>query len=268
MAEIARRSIPKDFRSIDTTTARIILVEAQDRVLASFPPENSARALRDLHELGVEVRLGSRVTEIDGDGVMIGQERVDAENIIWAAGVKASPVGAMLGVPLDRSGRVEVGPDLSLIAQGHPEVFVVGDLARVVDRRTGREVPGVAPAAMQMGRYAGRIIRDEAHALHSMDGVAWNGRGPAARPPFVYRDKGMLATIGRARAVATFAGVHFGGWVAWQLWATIHVMYLIGFRNRLIVMLQWAWQYFVFERGARLITGETDLELKGRAPRP
>ncbi len=270
MAEIARRSITKDFRFIDTASARIILVEAQPRVLAAFDEENSARALEDLRQLGVEVRLGERVTAIDEHGVNMGDERIDTENVVWAAGVTASPLGKMLGVECDRSGRVEVGPDLSLAYAGRPEVFVAGDLARVIDPRTRREVPGMAPGAMQMGRFVGRVIREEARAA-ALDRPAWTrGRHTAElstpahtrRPSFEYHDKGTLATIGRARAVATIAGVHFGGLLAWMLWAGVHISYLIGFRNRLMVMLQWAWQYLFFERGARLITGEADLELK------
>lgn len=270
MAEIAHRSLPRDFRHIDTSAARIILVEAQPRVLAAFDEENSADALRQLHELRVEVRLGARVTAIDEHGVNIGPERIDAECVIWAAGVTASPLGKMLGAPCDRAGRVEVAPDLSLVHIGHPEVFVAGDLAKVIDPRSRKEVPGMAPGAMQMGRHVGKIIREEARA-HALDHYAWmHGHDSAEyskpahtrRPAFNYTDKGTLATIGRARAVAKVAGIHFGGVLAWLLWAGIHISYLIGFRNRLIVMLQWAWQYFFFERGARLITGEADLELK------
>jgi NADH dehydrogenase len=256
MSELARRSIPRDFRAIDTTTARVILVEANDRLLQAYPPELSARAKVDLEKLGAEVRLNSRVIEIDGDGVTIalahagGTERINAENSIWAAGVQASAVGGTLGAPLDRTGRVQVEPDLSI--PGHREVFVVGDLARVIDPKSSQEVPGVAPAAIQMGRFAAKMIGQEARELSA----------PKRRPAFHYRDKGMVATIGRARAVALIKGFKFHGWPAWLLWATIHIIELIGFRNRLIVMLQWAWAYIIFQRGARLITGATDLDLR------
>jgi NADH dehydrogenase len=253
MSELARRSIPRDFRSIDTTTARVILVEAQERLLSAYPPKLSEHAKRDLEKLGVEVRLNSRVTGIDGDGVTIGTppqtERIEAENVIWAAGVQASSLGASLGVPLDRQGRVMVECDLSI--PGHPEVFAVGDLAHAVVAKTGKEVPGIAPAAMQMGRHAARLIaREVAGAL------------AADRKPFHYIDKGMLATIGRAKAVGIVFGVNIAGLFAWLFWALVHIMYLIGFRNRLLVMLQWAWAYLIFQRGARLITGESALELR------
>jgi NADH dehydrogenase len=254
MSELARRSIPRDFRAIDTTTARVILVEALDRLLLAYPAKLSGRAKRDLEKLGVEVWLNSRVTHIDGHGVIVGvppnAERIDAENVIWAAGVQASSIGASLGVPLDRNGRVIVEPDLSIT--GHPEVFVVGDLAQVVDARSKKEVPGIAPAAMQMGRHAARIIARET-AIQSAS---------SNREPFHYIDKGMLATIGRAKAVGIVFGVNIAGLFAWLFWALVHIMYLIGFRNRLLVMLEWAWAYIIFKRGARLITGETMLDLR------
>ncbi len=249
MAELARKAIPRDFRTIDASTARVILVEAMDRVLPTFPPDLSEKARRSLEELGVEVRLNSPVTKIDGDGVCIGPERINTENIIWAAGVQASPLGKSLGAPTDRAGRVMVQPDLSI--PGHPEVFVIGDLASVVDPDTNKPVPGVAPAAIQMGKYVARVIDREVR------GKAL----PQQRPPFHYRDKGMLATIGRAKAVAKLGKLKFSGLIAWLLWALVHVMYLIGFRNRLIVMLQWAWAYIAFQRGARVITGSVDLGL-------
>ena len=248
MSELARRSIPRDFRSIDTTTARVILLEAQERLLTAYPPKLSEHAKRDLEKLGVDVRLNSRVTGIDGDGVMIGSERIEAENVIWAAGVLASDLGKSLGVPLDRQGRVIVERDLSI--PGHPNVFVAGDLAHVVDPKTGKDVPGIAPAAMQMGRYVARVI-----AARLAD------RSTAVKP-FHYLDKGMLATIGRAKAVGIVFDVSIAGLFAWLFWALIHIMFLIGFRNRLLVMLGWAWSYILFQRGARLITGESALDLR------
>ena len=255
MAEIARRSIPRDFRSIDTATARVILVEAEDRVLTAYPPDLSERARRDLEKLGVEVRLSARVTEIDERGVMIGSERVDAGCVFWAAGVAASPLARSLPCELDRQGRVMVDPDLSLGSKGHPEVFVVGDLAHVKEAGKEQLVPGVAPAAIQMGRFVARVVEREAAG------------GPrASRPAFAYHDKGMLATIGRARAIGTIFGRKVRGWIAWAMWSMIHVVMLIGFRNRLLVMIQWAWAYVLFSRGARLITGDSDLHLHDAKP--
>lgn len=244
MAEIAHSAIPRDFRSVDTATARIILVEAADRILGAFPSELSASAKLDLERLGVEVRLDSRVTEVDTRGVSIGTERIDAANIIWAAGVQASPIGTSLGVPLDRAGRVIVNPDLTI--PGDPRVFVVGDLAHAADPRTGTPAPGVCPAAIQMGQYAARIIAAEIRAHGT----------PKPRDPFRYTDKGILATIGRNKGVAALGRLRFSGVAAWLMWALVHVMFLIGFRNRIMVMIEWAWLYFFFDRGARLITGQ------------
>ncbi|MBS0197063.1 MAG: NAD(P)/FAD-dependent oxidoreductase [Planctomycetes bacterium] len=246
ICEIARHAIPRDFDRIDTATARVILVEAQDRVLPGFDPALSARALHDLKQLGVEVRLRTRVTGMDSNGIDAVDEqgvalRIDARNAVWGAGVRASPLGASLGVELDRAGRVVVGPDLT--APGHPEVFVIGDLAHAKDPARGM-VPGMCPGAIQMGRYAARTI------------VAEVSGGTSPRPPFRYKHKGDLATIGRNRAVAAVFGAKFGGFFAWLLWAVVHVMALISFRSRVMVMLDWIWSYMFFERGARLITGD------------
>ncbi len=258
MSELARRSIQHDFRSIDPSTARVILIEGQARVLPGFPPILSERARADLLELGVEVKLNCRVTAIDEHGVMIGDERIEAENVFWAAGVAASPLGRSLGVPVDGVGRVRVEPDCSL--PGHPEAFVVGDLAAIDDLRTGEPVPGIAPAAIQMGRYAARIIDREVRRSR-------RGEVPeTSRAPFRFRDKGMLATIGRARAVGEVGVLRLRGLVAWLAWALIHIYFLIGFRNRTVVMIRWAWAYLVFSRGARLITGPVDLELRAPVP--
>lgn len=243
MAEIARQVMPREFRSIDTTTARILLVEGADRVLPGYPPSLSAKARRQLERLGVEVRTGARVTEIEEGAVWIGDERIEAGNVFWAAGVAASPLGARLGAEVDRAGRVKVAPDLSV--PGHPEVFVAGDLAAV--EQDGRRVPGVAPAAMQMGRHVARAIRADLE-----------GR---PRPVFRYFDKGSLATIGRAAAVAEIAGLKLSGLVAWLVWVFVHILYLIGFRNRLVVMVQWAWAYLMYQRGVRLITGDRTVQL-------
>jgi NADH dehydrogenase len=213
-----------------------------------MPEECSAAARRQLEELGVEVRTGKHVTGVDARGVDVGTDRIEARTILWAAGVTASPLGASLGVAVDKAGRVEVAPDLTV--PGHPRVFVVGDQARVVDARTRGNVPGVAPAAIQMGKYVGRIIARETRALAA-------GRATGEREPFAYRDKGTLATIGRSRAVADVHGRHFAGFLAWLLWAAVHVTYLIRFRNRVFVILGWLWSYVFFDRGARLITGPT-----------
>lgn len=260
MAEIARKAIPRDFRAIDTATARVLLVHAGERLLEAFPPALSERARRDLRKLGVEVMLNSRVTHVDDDGVMIGPQRIWAESVLWAAGVEGQAISRTLGVPLDRSGRVPVGPDLSI--PGHPEVFVLGDLASVVDPRSKNPVPGIAPAANQMARYASRLVRDRAAALSQ-------GRDPASLPtppPFHYIDKGTLATIGRLRAVADIRGFKIAGAAAWALWALVHVFFLIGFRSRVLVMLQWAWEFAFFAKGARLITGPADLGLGASRP--
>jgi NADH:ubiquinone reductase (H+-translocating) len=256
MAEIARRAMPAEFRAIDTTTARVILLEGRDRILPTFLPELSRRARADLEALGVDVWLNAKVTEIGEQGVSIGGERIVTGNVFWAAGVAASPLGASLGVPLDRAGRVLVNPDLSI--PGHPEVFVLGDLALINDPKTGQAVPGVAPAAMQMGRHAARIIASETSSFQA----ASPKPQADSRPPFRYTDKGMLATIGRNKAVGTVGRVRFTGFVAWFVWLFIHIVYLTGFRNRVIVMIQWAWAYLWFQRGARLITGRAADDLK------
>lgn len=251
MAEIARKAMPSEFRAIDTTTARVILLEGRDRLLPAFAPDLSRRARSDLESLGVDVWLEAVVTAIDESGVTIGRavpERIVTRNVFWAAGVAASPIGRSLGVPLDRAGRVLVNPDLSV--PGHPGIFVIGDLASLNDPRTGEPVPGVAPAAMQMGRHVAGIIAGEASGESG------------TRPAFRYRDKGMLATIGRASAVGTVGRMKFTGFAAWFVWLFIHILYLTGFRSRLIVMIQWAWAYLWYQRGARLITGRAADDLR------
>lgn len=234
LTEIAVHAMSREFRRIDPSRARVILVEGADRVLPPFPEDLSESARRQLEGMGVEVLTGTVVAGVDSGGVTLADgTRIEAATVLWAAGVQASPLGAKLGVPLDRAGRVEVTEDLSL--PDHPEVFVVGDLARVDG------VPGVAPAAIQMGKHAARMIRADLE-----------GR---PRQPFRYRDKGSLATIGRARAVANLGKVRFGGFLAWVAWLAVHIWYLIGFRNRFLVFLNWAWNYLTFRRGARIITG-------------
>jgi NADH dehydrogenase len=237
LMEIGRLTVAKDFRSFDPRTLRVVLVEAADRVLPPYHATLSQKAKTQLEKLGVEVRLGARVTKIDASGVFLGDEHIDARTVLWAAGVAGSPLGKELGVPLDRAGRVQVQPDLSV--PGHPNVFVAGDLMSVV--QDGKPVPGVAPAAIQSGRAAARNI-------------AALARGESTRP-FRYFDKGSLATIGRNKAVGQVGRLRFSGYFAWLVWWVIHIAYLIGYRNRLVVMIGWAWNYLSFGRGARLITG-------------
>jgi NADH dehydrogenase len=236
LTEIARYTLARDFRRFDPRQARVLLLEGGPRVLPTYTEETSASAQRQLESIGVEVRTQRLVTGIDAAGVRVGDERIAARTVLWAAGVKASPLVQCLGVPLDRAGRVQVERDLSL--PGHGEVFVVGDVAAF--EQDGTLVPGVAPAAMQEGEHAAR-------------NVVLLLAGKPSRP-FRYRDKGSLATIGRAKAVAEVAGVRLQGFVAWLAWLGIHVFFLIGFRNRALVMFEWAWAYFTYQRGARLIT--------------
>jgi NADH:quinone reductase (non-electrogenic) len=241
IAELARRALATDFRNIDPRATRVILVEAGLRVLAAFPEILSAAARRALARLGVEVRLGQRVTQCDDCGVVITGERIEARTILWAAGVAASPAAKWLGAEADRAGRVRVGPDLTL--PGHPEIFVLGDTAAASDA-AGAPLPGIAPVAKQQGRYAARAIRARL-------------AGRAAPRPFRYRHLGNLATIGRKVAVADFGFVRLSGRLAWLLWGLVHVYFLIGFRNRAAVLLDWLWAYVTFQRGSRLITGPT-----------
>jgi NADH dehydrogenase len=235
LAEIARLTLRKDFRRIDPASARVVLVEAADRVLPPYPPDLSVKARRQLERLGVEVRLGAAVTAVERDGVELGAERIAARTIVWAAGVAASPLGRALSPQVDRAGRVPVAPDLTLA--GHPEVSLVGDIVSL--QQDGKPVPGVAPAAMQMGRHAAENV------LRTLRGEP--------RRAFRYADKGSLATIGRKSGVADFGRLHMSGLLAWLAWLLIHVFFLIGFRNRLVVMSDWAWAYFTHQRFARLI---------------
>lgn len=233
---VAKHGLPSEFKNVDTRTARVILLEGGPRILPAFPEDLSRKAADQLEDLGVEIRVNAKVTEVGPDFVSIGGERVDAHTILWAAGNEPSSLGRQLGAPLDRGGRVIVEPDLSVAA--HPEIFVVGDLAAMFT--AGAAVPGVAPAAMQSGRHAAKGILERL-----------SRREPA---PFRYRNKGDLATIGRYRAVALIAGQHLSGAIAWWTWLFVHILYLAGFRNRLSVMLEWGYSFFTYERGARLIT--------------
>ncbi len=245
LGEISRDTLKADFRSINPAESRIFLVEGNNRLLMAYPPELSAKAEQSLIELGVQSRVGARVTAIDDDGVTMqtasGEARIAAKTVLWAAGVQASPLGKILadrtGVALDSAGRVCVAGDLSIA--DHPEIIVVGDLARVI--QNGAQVPGVAPAAMQQGRYAARLI-------------SARQRGEAMAP-FHYRDKGSLATIGRNRAVAVIGKFRFSGYLAWLLWLFIHLLYIVEFESRVLIAIQWGFAYFTFNRGARLITG-------------
>jgi NADH dehydrogenase len=238
LAEIARKPLRENFRHIESSQVRILLVEAGPAVLSSYAPDLQRSAVKQLEHLGVEVRTNSPVTDVRSGQVRIGDEVVPAEVILWAAGVAASPHGRALGAPTDRHGRVLVEPDLSI--PGHREIFVIGDLATMKDEH-GKQLPGVAPVAIQEGKFAAHQIA--------------NDMAGRARGKFHYFDKGSLATIGRAAAIAQIGKVHLSGFIAWLTWLFVHIMYLIGFRNRLIVIVQWAWSYFTYERAAWLITG-------------
>ncbi|MFI5173272.1 MAG: NAD(P)/FAD-dependent oxidoreductase [Terriglobia bacterium] len=256
LGEIANDTLKHEFRSIDPSNARIILLEGGDRILPSYPPDLSSDAVGYLAGLGVTVQPNAVVTEISKDSVKVhcsGEEReIPARTVLWAAGVAASPLGgkiaAATGVPLDKAGRVIVEPDLTV--KGHPEILVIGDLANF-SHQTGKPLAGVAPVAMHQGRYAARLIMRRL-------------RGEKT-PPFVYRDKGNLATIGRAAAVADFGRIHFSGYFAWLTWLFVHLMYIVEFENRLLVFVQWAWNYFTRNRAARLITGRDALPPPGRS---
>jgi NADH:ubiquinone reductase (H+-translocating) len=242
LAEIARHALANEFHSIDPRHSRILLIEGGPRVLPAYTEDLSRSAEKQLQHLGVEVRTSAMVTGVEPSAVLVGQTRIPAAVILWAAGVAASPLGKSLGAPLDRAGRVLVNPDLSI--PGHREVFVIGDLASLKDK-DGKQVPGVAPVALQEGAATARNIGREVQGKPRKD--------------FHYLDKGSLATIGRAAAVAQIGKVHISGFVAWLAWLFVHIFFLIGFRNRLLVMIQWAWSYVTYERGARLITGDQTL---------
>jgi NADH dehydrogenase len=231
LAEIARHTLRGEFRRFDPHTARIVLIEGSDRVLPPYPPDLSGKARLQLEKLGVTVWLGKRVTGIDTDGVSIGAERLAAKTVLWAAGVASSPLGRLLGAPLDRAGRVQVEPDLSV--PGHPEIFVIGDLASLPG------VPGIAPAAKQMGRHAATNIKRRLSNLSTIK--------------FTYRDYGQLATIGRNAAVADFGRVKLSGYPAWLIWLVAHIYFLINFRNRIVVLFDWATAYWTFARYARIV---------------
>jgi NADH dehydrogenase len=242
LAELARNVLSHDFRRIDPTRAKIILIEGAPVVLSHLPADLSESALRQLQKLGVQVRTSTKVKAIrEGKVELESGEIIHAGNILWAAGVAATPLTKKLGTELDRGGRIKVNPDLSL--PNHPETFALGDMALVLDKN-GKPVPGVSPAAMQMGRHAAKLIEDEM-AL---------GAGRSPRPPFKYWDKGTMATIGRSAAVAWVGKFKFTGLLAWLAWLFIHLIFLVGFRNKIAVMIQWAYSYFAYKRSARIIT--------------
>ena len=239
LAEIARHTLPREFRHCDPRRSKIHLIEAGPRLLASMPESLSEKAKHELERLGVSVRTGTAVSAVDGSGVMLGAQRIASRTVIWAAGVAASPLGASLGAERDRAGRIAVADDLSV--PGHPDVFVIGDLAHLV--QDGKPVPGVAPAAKQMGNYVADLIRKRM-------------AGRRMRP-FHYRDYGNLATIGRMAAVVDLRGFRMWGAPAWLFWLVAHIFFLIGFRNRISVMSQWIWSYFTYQRDARIIIGRS-----------
>ena len=239
IGEMSRFTLARDFRHIDPTLARVILIEAGPRILPTFDKNLAARAARDLESLGVQIWSKSLVTNIGAEGLDIGTQRLPCRTVLWAAGVKASSLGQGLGAALDRQGRVIVGADLSLA--GHPEVFIAGDQAHVLGP-DGHPLPGMAPAALQQGRYLAKRIRTMVRGGN--------------HPDFRFRDKGQMATIGRWRAILQSGKIRFGGFTAWASWLLIHIYYLAGFKNRLFVVLQWAWSYFSYGRGARLIVGK------------
>jgi NADH dehydrogenase len=239
IAELARKALAKDFRHINPASARVILVEAAPRILTTFPEKLARKAQKALNRLGVEIRTGTPVENIDANGVSLDGQRIPCKTVIWSAGVAASPVGKWLGAEVDRGGRVRVNPDLTL--PGHENVFVIGDTATLT--QNGKPLPGVAPVAMQQGRYVAALIKQRVTT-----------GGPER--PFRYVDKGNLATVGRSYAIVDLKGFRLTGLLAWVLWLVVHIYYLIGFRNRLVTLFQWAWTYFTYNRGARLITSE------------
>jgi NADH dehydrogenase len=252
-AELTRTVLDKDFDHIDPRKVRVRLIEGSPRVLAAFPPELSASAQRQLEKLGVEVRTGVRVEAIREGELVAAGETIRADNIIWAAGVCAVPLARQLGVETDRAGRIKVLPDLSV--PDHPEVFAIGDIATLTDAN-GVVVPGVAQGAMQGGKHVAEILKRELRGEHF---------SPAGRPAFAYYDKGNLATIGRSAAVADIKGRKLSGFPAWLAWLAVHLLFLIGFRNKFSVLIQWIYSYFMYRRGARIITGVSGEKSAGSA---
>jgi NADH:ubiquinone reductase (H+-translocating) len=239
IAELGAFVLSRDFRAIHSDQTRVLLLEAGARILPSFSAESSLHAQRSLQQMGIEVRTGALVTDIKPSGVYIGDEHIETSTVLWAAGVRASPLLELLGIPLDRGGRVRTGPDCAI--PGHPEVFCIGDAAAFIDKASEQPLPGISPVAMQQGRFVATTIE------RSIEG--------RQRGTFSYVDKGSMATIGRSRAVAEIRGIRLSGLIAWLAWLVVHIFYLIDFRNRLLVLIDWAWSYFTYKRGSRLITG-------------
>ncbi len=259
--EIAGQTLPSEYHNIDTKTTRVLLFEGEDRLLGSFPQQLSERAKRDLERLGVEVRLNAMVSEITKAGIRVGDDFIETKTVFWAAGVRASDLGASLQAETDRSGRVIVQQDLSI--PGHPEVFVIGDMASMTPDGAQHPLPGVAQTAMQMGRFVGTTIADEIAGRST----------PDQRGRFVYRDKGSMAIIGKNRAVAAMGKRRFSGFVAWLLWAVVHIAFLVGFRNRLRVLFNWGCKWLINSHDARLIVGDARMRVhrptgKGFTPTP
>lgn len=257
--EIALETVRRDFRNIDTSSTRVVLIEGNERLLKSMSPKLSAKAKQQLEMLGVEVRLAARVTSVNATGVNISEERISANNIFWAAGVQASSLLSKLGFNCDRAGRAIVNPDFSLPL--HPDIFSIGDCSSILDEVSGEPVPGVAQAAIQAGEFVAKIIlaEDLSSPLRSTE---TNNSSKSNRPKFKYSDKGSMATIGRAMAVAEIGNYKFSGFPAWLMWSVVHVLVLVGFRNRISVLLSWVWNYMMFSRGARIITGKSDFVVK------
>jgi NADH dehydrogenase len=246
IAELAHRAMHQDFRHIRPEEARILLLEASPKILSMFPDNLATDARKALERLGVEVRTGAKVESVEPGGVVVNGERIPCSTVLWTAGVVAAPVGKWLGIETDKGGRIQVGPDLSV--PGHPDIFVIGDAARV--EHEGKPLPGVAPVAMQQGRYVARLLRARI-AGQTVE-------------PFHYHDKGNLATVGRSFAILDLGRLKLSGFIAWVLWLFIHIWYLIGFRNKLSVFFQWAYAYFTWQRAARLITGPIPAPGEGR----
>lgn len=252
--EIAGKSIPKDYRHVDTRTTHVILFEAGARLLPQFSPELSERARRDLVQMGVDVRLNAKVTGITSNAIHVGGEAIPVHNLVWAAGVRACSLTSALGAPVDRAGRLIVEADLTI--PGYRNVFAIGDTAAAISADNGRPIPGLAQPAIQMGRHVGRIIAHESRSRGS------DRSDQTMRPPFSYRDKGMMAVVGKARAVVEIRHFKCGGFLAWLMWGGIHVLSLIGFRNRLQVLLIWFWNWLLNARDARLITGDVEVDVR------
>ena len=239
IAELATFVLSRDFRSIRPDATKVLLLEGGERILGTFESKLSDRAQKSLQDMGITVRTRAQVTAIDSEGVSIGDERVEATTVLWAAGVCASPLVATLGLPTDRQGRLRVEQDCSI--PGHPDIFCIGDSAVFIATGETQPLPGVSPVAMQQGRFVARLIIGNINSN--------------SQRPFYYRDRGSMATIGRSRAVARIGHVRLSGFVAWLAWLTLHIVYLINFRNRMVVLIDWAWSYFTYQRGSRLITG-------------